>query len=80
MAQQAIRSLLDVGNAMGLQFSQDAYDAGIHTSPISVSFPAYPITASIHLSDFTFDELLMAVLLQACIGPGALQTCSECED
>jgi hypothetical protein len=71
MAQQAIRSLLDVGNAMGLQFSQDAYDAGIHTSPISVSFPAYPITASIHLSDFTFDELLMAVLLQACIGGSA---------
>jgi hypothetical protein len=53
---------------MGLQFEQDAWDARILSAPISKSFPAYPLTASIHLSDIKFDEILVAVLLQACIG------------
>jgi hypothetical protein len=56
---------------MGLQFEDDAWDAGILTSPISVTFKAFPMTASIHISDITFDEILMAVLLQACIGGSA---------
>jgi hypothetical protein len=56
---------------MGLQFNQDAWNAGIHTSPIAASFPAYPIASSIHLSDIEFNELLMAVLLQACLGGSA---------
>jgi hypothetical protein len=56
---------------MGLQFEEDAWGAGILTAPISKKFPAFPLTASIHLSDIHFDELLMAVLLQACIGGSA---------
>jgi hypothetical protein len=56
---------------MGLQFEDDAWEAGILTSPISVTFKAFPMTASIHVSDIIFDEILMAVLLQACIGGSA---------
>jgi hypothetical protein len=60
-AHRALRAFLGVGNAMGLQFEQDAWDAGILSAPISKTFPAYPLTTSIHLSDIHFDEILMAV-------------------
>jgi hypothetical protein len=71
LAQAALRKFLGVGNAMGLQFKDDAWGAGILTSPISVTFKAFPMTASIHVFDIIFDEILMAVLLQACIGGSA---------
>jgi hypothetical protein len=71
LAHRALRTFLGIGNAMGLQFEQDAWDAGVLSAPISKTFPAYQLTASIHLSDIHFDEILMAVLLQACIGGSA---------
>jgi hypothetical protein len=57
---------------MGLQFTEDAWQqARLLTSPILAAAPAYPLTASIHLTDIDFDELLIAVLLQACLGGSA---------
>jgi hypothetical protein len=62
---------MGVRNAMGLDFEDRAWNAGVHISPLSVSFNAFPVTASIHNSSVTFDELLMAVLLQSCLGGSA---------
>ncbi|KAM0830242.1 hypothetical protein ACQ4PT_066358 [Festuca glaucescens] len=57
---------------MGLQFTQDAWaHARTLTSPIFSSAQAFPMAASIHLTEIQFDELLVAVLLQACLGGSA---------
>jgi hypothetical protein len=57
---------------MGLQFEQDAWsNLRLLPAPILTDSPAFPLTASIHLSDIQFDETLVAVLLQACIGGSA---------
>jgi hypothetical protein len=62
---------LGVGNAMGLQFSEDAWSQGMDIAPLSVSWHAFPLTASVHNTDIAFDELLVVVLLQACLGGSA---------
>jgi hypothetical protein len=56
---------------MGLDFEEKAWNAGFHISPLGISFNAFPVTASIHNSSVSFDELLMAVLLQSCLGGSA---------
>jgi hypothetical protein len=65
--QTAIRDFLSVGNAIGLQFSDDAWSQGMAIAPLSVSWPAFPLTASVNHTKIAFDELLVAVLLQACL-------------
>jgi hypothetical protein len=40
-------------------------------APLSVSWAAFPLTAYVHNTDIAFDELLVAILLQACLGGSA---------
>jgi hypothetical protein len=54
---------------MRLQFEHDAWtNLGLLTSPILADALAIPMAASIHMEEIQFDELLLAVLLQACLG------------
>jgi hypothetical protein len=55
---------------MGIQFD-DACVQGISICSLSASWNAFPLTASFHNSSIQFDELLVAVTLQACIGGSA---------
>jgi hypothetical protein len=57
---------------MDLQFQHDGWcNLGLLTAPILVDSYAYPMVASIHLSEISFDEILIVVLLQACLGGSA---------
>jgi hypothetical protein len=53
MAQQTIRSLLGVGNAMGLQFSQD-----MHTTPAYTHLP-WPLVTSTVASVNVLSEIML---------------------
>jgi hypothetical protein len=57
---------------MGLQFELDAWrNLGLLSAPILADSSTFPLTASIHLTDIQFDDTLVAVLLQACLGGSA---------